>query len=269
LLRSRQHRLILAFYLGLAFACAIFFLKTRPVEQESTREISAAFQAATISDTWREVGAPLLASSILVIGFWVMGVRMVFSLPLDLRANWIFRASPVPPGKACIAARRRSFYTLAVAPFLTGSALLFFSLWPWRAAAGHLVVIGLLAMILVEICLLGRQKIPFTCSWLPGKSNFHITFLLCAGFVALLVTKAAEFEMDALRNTDFSLWILLLILAVVAACARWRTTQLARSEEDPVQFDEVPSWHILSLELPRDGGLQGEVRNPPPQTRIL
>jgi len=33
----------------------------------------------------------MIASTILLIGFWVVGARVVFSLPLDLRANWIFR----------------------------------------------------------------------------------------------------------------------------------------------------------------------------------
>ena len=33
----------------------------------------------------------MLASTILLMGCWVAGARVVFSLPLDLRANWIFR----------------------------------------------------------------------------------------------------------------------------------------------------------------------------------
>jgi hypothetical protein len=35
-----------------------------------------------------------------------------------------------------------------------------------------------------------------------------------------------------------------------------------------VQFEEVPSWHILTLGLPKDGGLPAELRNTPIQTRI-
>jgi hypothetical protein len=268
LLRSRQHRLILAFYLGFAFAVGIFFMKAQSAERRSAEEISAAFQAAQISDAWRQVNIALLASSILLLGFWVVGMRAVFSLPLDLRANWIFRVTPVPGGRPCVAARRRSLMLLAAGPFLAGAAALFLSIWPWRTAVGHLAVLGFLGIILVELCLIGRQKIPFTCSWLPGKSNLHITFLLCGLLVVIVVTKAAEFELHALGDTDFSLYTLLAALVIIAIGARLRTKAVATSDEDPVQFDEVPSWHILTLGLPIDGGLPAEVRRPPPQTRI-
>jgi hypothetical protein len=42
------------------------------------------------------------------------------------------------------------------------------------------VVIVLLAVAVAELCLHGTQKLPFTCSYLPGKSNFNISFLLCS-----------------------------------------------------------------------------------------
>src|SRR5438876_18309 len=53
LLRSRQHRIILAFYLGIALAVTIFFLKS-PAAQRQLFEAPA-------SDPWRQVSAPALA----------------------------------------------------------------------------------------------------------------------------------------------------------------------------------------------------------------
>jgi len=46
-------------------------------------------------------------------------------------------------------------------------------------------------MIMGEFCLQGMQKIPFTCSYLPGKSNFHVTFWMCIGYIFALVAKGA------------------------------------------------------------------------------
>jgi hypothetical protein len=42
----------------------------------------------------------------------------------------------------------------------------------WQSAAGHLLVLGLSGSILPELCLTGPQKLPFTCSYLAGKSQF-------------------------------------------------------------------------------------------------
>jgi CubicO group peptidase (beta-lactamase class C family) len=244
LLRSRQHRVVLAFYLGIGLACTIFFLKS-PV----ARQISSA----SMADPWHQPGMPLLAASILLMGFCVLGTRVVFSLPFDLRANWIFQIAPLHEGAECLVARRRSLLALSVLPVCLASALLFLSIWPWRAALAHLAVLALLGVILSEICLIGVQKIPFTCSWLPGKSNFHITFWMCVALVVQIIGRAAEYERRALTNPA-GYAALLSILALVALCARWRTN----SEAAALTFEEIPSWKLVTLELPRHVSLRHE-----------
>ncbi len=86
LLRSRQHRVILAFHLGIGFAITIFLLKS-PVAKEISN--------GSVSDPWHQVSMSLLASSIIMMAFCVVGIRVIFSLPLDLPANWVFRITPV------------------------------------------------------------------------------------------------------------------------------------------------------------------------------
>ena len=95
----------------------------------------------------------------------VVGTRIVFSVPLALWANWIFRLTEVRGVPEYLVAIRRPLFVLAVAPLWTASAALFLSIWPWRTAAGHLVVLGLWETILAYLCLHGFQKIPFTCSY--------------------------------------------------------------------------------------------------------
>jgi CubicO group peptidase (beta-lactamase class C family) len=107
LLRSRRHRMIYAFYLGVGFAVAILFLKTPP-------EIFGPPPSA--SDPWGQFSVPLLASTIMLMGLWVVGARAVFSLPLDLPANWVFRIIPLSAGPRCLRGRRRALYVLSVAP---------------------------------------------------------------------------------------------------------------------------------------------------------
>jgi len=107
-------------------------------------------------------------------------------------------------------------------------------------------------MILAEVGLLGPQKIPFTCSYLPGRSNFHMTFWLCIGLLMQVVNKAAEFEQRALE-AHASYAITLAILGAVLAAARWRTAEVARSAQGEVQFEEPSPWEVQVLGLNRDG----------------
>jgi hypothetical protein len=239
LVRSRQHRVIFAFYLGIGLAITIFFMRTPAAQQLS---------AATADNLWHQVSVPLLAASVMMVGVCVLGTRVVFSMPLDLRANWIFRVTPLRGGLECLAARRRALYALGVAPVWTASAALFLWLWPWRPAAGHLVVLGLAGVILAELCLAGTQKIPFACSYLPGKSNFHMTFLLCIGLLVVLILHAAEWERQAL-NDPAHYAMLIVILAVAAVLAGRRTAAQANAEEAELQFEESPAPVIQALGL--------------------
>ena len=47
---------------------------------------------------------------------------------------------------------------------------------PLSQAAAHLVILALLGLILADLNLLGFYKVPFTCSYLPGKSNIQFSF---------------------------------------------------------------------------------------------
>jgi CubicO group peptidase (beta-lactamase class C family) len=239
LLRSRQHRVILAFYLGIGFAVTVFLLQS-PMAQEISN--------TTVIDPWRQVSMPLLAASIILMGFWVVGMRAVFSLPLDLPANWIFRMTPVRAGSNCVTALRRSLWMLSVAPAWVGSAAVFLTMWPWRPAVGHLILLGLLGVTLTELCLQGNQKIPFTCSWLPGKSNFHIAFWICIIFICEIVLQGAELERRALENPAHYA-VILAVLSVVAASAAWRTSRSADAETESLEFEDAPSWQLVTLNL--------------------
>jgi len=115
------------------------------------------------------------------------------------------------------------------------------------------MVLALMGLILCELCLAGIRKIPFTCSYLPGKSNFNMTFLLiCAWLIFLPIGKAAQMEPEILQK-PLAFSSLLLALTAVALLARWRTWRLANTNEDAAEFEEIADPAIFSLHLHRDG----------------
>jgi hypothetical protein len=193
----------------------------------------------------------LWAASIMVIVLAAIGTRVAFAMPLDLWANWIFRVIGVRGGLESLAASRRALLLLSVAPVWLATAVVCIGLWLGRQNAGHLVVLGLLGMILADICLLRFRKIPFTCSWLPGKSRVHMAFL---GALGLLLggSDAAMLERHALRETG-SMAVMLAPLVVVRVCVRRTTAALARREEQELRFEDEAPPEVLGLGLYRDG----------------
>jgi len=144
-------------------------------------------------------------------------------------------------------------FTLAVVPVWAISMAVFLSLWPWQPALVHVAVLGLIGTILAELCLHNFRKIPFTCSYLPGRSYAYMAFLSFLG-IMFLIARGAQIEESALRNLGGSA-AMLALFAIAAICARWRAVAAAKSSEESVQFEEEPVPAILALGLYRDGVL--------------
>lgn len=139
---------------------------------------------------------------------WLLGLRVAFRIPLELRANWIFRITQIHPANAYFAATRRAVYVVALAPVWITAAALFPVLWPLHQALGHLTVLLLLGILLVEWWLHDFHIIPFACSYLPGRTNLHITFLLCLMLGLNAIYWSADFERRALSDPHRFAWML-------------------------------------------------------------
>jgi CubicO group peptidase (beta-lactamase class C family) len=227
LARSRQHRVILAFYLGVALALTIWLAKM-PVAKSAPAEAQA------------------IGASLVLLGFWIFGARVVFALPLELRANWIFRALPVGAGRAAYAGRRRALMAISLAPAGMIAAAVFLSMWPWRMALAHLAVLVLFGAILVEVCAAGPQKIPFACSYLPGKSNIHMGFWGCVLFLSFGVIWVANQEAQVLQDWR-STAVLLSALTVGAVVARWLGARSAGGEFAELRFEDLPGDAVQKI----------------------
>jgi hypothetical protein len=234
LLRSRQHRVLLCFYLGTGFAIVLAYVKT-PLGQQG-------FMHGPRSDA---VDVAFLVASLWVICFAVIGVRVVIAMPHTLRANWIFRMTETRGTAEYLAAVRRSLLAIALAPAWLLLAGLFLFRWPTWAVAGHLAVLGLVGVIVVELCLHGFHKFPFACSYLPGQSKVHVVFW---GLLLVLAPLSAARVERGILNRPFSYLFMVALLATIAAAARWRTAASAKSTERLLFEEEYPP-ELLALGL--------------------
>lgn len=230
LLRSRQHRMILAFYLGIGFALTAFAMRTQP-----TCIIAGS----------NGVAGPFLSATIILTILFLVGTRVVFALPLELRANWIFKVAGPPAKEDVFSANRASFLFLAILPTWSIASIICFSQAPWRPAMGHLILLALFGIGLTEFCLYRFRKIPFTCSYLPGKSQVHMVFL--GGLLLMrLVIWVADWEAQMLT---LSLRFAMVCggLGLLAAGLRWGGVVLERLSLEEVQFEEIPPQAVQEL----------------------
>jgi hypothetical protein len=232
MLRSRQHRVLLSFYLGTGLALALAY-------------VEAALHGFLHGARGDAIDPSFLTASLWVICFAVLGVRFVITMPHALRANWIFRMTEIRSVPVYLSAVRRSVLVLAVAPVWLLLAILFLARWPTWTVVGHLVVLGLVGMIVTDLCLYGFYKLPFTCSYLPGGSKVRFIFW---GFLLLLFPPSAV-RVEEL-DRPFGCVAVIALLISAAAFVRWRTAVSVRSAEELI-FEEAYPPELFSLGLDR------------------
>jgi hypothetical protein len=231
LLRSRQHRMIFSFYLGLGITIVIGYVNI------ITAGIGSA--GATISSSF-------LFASMLMMILVVLALRVVASIPISLQANWMIRITRIRSARDYQKGIRFSWLALAVAPVLLVIATCLL-VYPWRPAVGHFAVMLGLGILLVELCLYTFPKIPFTCSYLPGKAQIHFVFFGGLMFFLRLLSKAAELE-GRLLNRPLGRLMMILALASAALGMRYLSESRAASTEDLLFEEEYPAG-ITTLRL--------------------
>jgi hypothetical protein len=238
-LRSRQHRILLSFYFGIGLAIVLAY-----VHALFLLNLSSAPAPSPL------VSVPFLAASILMLCIAIAGVRIVSPLPITLRANWLFRVTELQEPSAYIAAVRRTLLLLCAFPLWLVSAVVLLAAWPMRLAFEHLPVLALLALILVELSLLGSRKLPFTCSYLPGKGNLHFVVWAFALLLLPLINAGAQLEMYML-NKQLGYSLIVAALVIAWTLIRWLAARAVR-RLTCIQFDEFESPQLLSLDLDRN-----------------
>jgi hypothetical protein len=105
-----------------------------------------------------------------------------------------------------------------------------------------------MGIFLAEFSFDGAQKIPFACSYLPGRSHIHVTFLLWLYVVGIVVVGAAVGERDALERPA-KITAIVATLAAAAAISMVQNNRLARPSQAELRFEEVPPGQLVRLEL--------------------
>jgi hypothetical protein len=212
------------------------------------------------ADGWREplntrvrggggLFGTLLWAPMTMIFLAIPAIRIALSVPLDLRSNWIFRMTEDVPGRGeVVAATVRIVLALAVALPL---AILGPVQW-WmlgRSALNVVLVEAAIGWLLVEWLMADWRRIPFTCSYIPGKG--FVPHMVVKGFASYLFFTLATGVV--LRFSQARLRTALLFVVVLGAAAaalsmqRWR-----HARTTSLTFEEAVSSDVTPLGLNAD-----------------
>jgi hypothetical protein len=181
---------------------------------------------------------------------FVLGIaaRTAIALPVEPKANWVFRMTE-HDGIRCdeLRAAERIVATFAA---LTPVALTLPLQW---AVAGPraLVASALTAgfgLLWTEVLLHDWRRIPFTCSYIPGKHTVAQAFIAALGILLTFGTIIGAIEYSVLAAANPTAGIVIAgVLFVAVALLRRRRRALWR--ETPLMFDDELPDEIQVLAL--------------------
>jgi ABC-type transport system involved in multi-copper enzyme maturation permease subunit len=196
---------------------------------------SGSTPRAQAAIAWRFAEA-LFEMPLVFFFFSVAAVRTALLLPLDLRANWVFRLTEDPATKPqLLASVERSLIWLAIVPYVVLTFVVQGVVLGATAAVRAALPTALLGLVLVESVLRRWHRIPFTCTYIPGKRPLaHSMLLTLAAFVVFINIGGGLIHFSLGRPRGY----VLLCGALFTGVAVLRRTRLARSLDSPLEFED-------------------------------
>lgn len=235
LMRSERHLLFLGAFVGLALVIA-------------SQDLLFGFShqgglSGSIPNT------SLLAIPLVLSYFLICGLRFVFEMPTELRANWVHRMIVDHEKHESVAVSRKVILTF-IWPWLVLIALpLYARYWGWIIALEHTVVVLLWSWCLTSLLLLRFRKIPFTCSYPPWHEYSVVLVILYALGLYFFTTVTAGIEAQLLPHP------VRLLVFVGGVFAGWRMLMKHKAPtpfEQRLIFEEQPVSPVEALNLFRN-----------------
>jgi len=219
--RSLKHRLFLATYGGFGAALAVLSYTSGPLGS---------------------LTLPLTLSF-----FLVSGLRAAFNFPSELAANWVFQVSESERRSEYLAAMRKWIVVCGILPLFALLALVEFRLYHWLTALFHLSFGITLSLVLMQIMFFTFRKVPFTCSYFPGKANLvGLSVLYIYGFTTYSYTMAA-LEFSLARNPVGAVAFFALAAGVYTALGRYRERGVRIMNS--LDYEDAPDPVVRTLNL--------------------
>ena len=186
LTRSRSHRVLVGGYAGVGLAVVFQ---------------SFAGMMASGARTWWESPSGLLLPAQLVLGlFMLSGLRYAFSVPAELKANWVFQTAGSLDGAECLRGVRKAVAAIGILPLYCVLGVVHVWLWGWKAGGLHTLYGLVVAWMTMEVMLVGMEKLPFTCSYVAGKTDLKASWPLFAGGYVAYVGSFSYLELRLQAN---------------------------------------------------------------------
>ena len=191
----------------------------------------------------------LLWAPVTMMFLSIPAIRLSLSVPLDVRSNWVFQMTEDLAGRAEVAAANvRVVLALGVAlPLALIGPIQWWVLGP--SAAGIIALEALIGWLAVEWRMADWCRIPFTCSYIPGKGFIPLTFVKGVASYLIFTSVTTLIVRISLGRPRVVLVVALIAGGAAGALSLHRARQAPRA---PLIFDDELPRELNPLRLNPD-----------------
>jgi hypothetical protein len=188
----------------------------------------------------------LLSIPLILSFFLLLGIRALTNLPSSLEANWVFQMTERGPRRHYFSGFKKRILVSALLPLFVlvfGSS---FYLWGWKIALLH-SLFGLAASILLmEFLFFGYPKIPFACTYVPGKAKLHLFWLIYVIAFVIYISFLSALETFLFRYPRYFINYFIILGLGFAAVRVYENLLIYRTQ--PILYEDRPEPVMISLE---------------------
>ena len=183
----------------------------------SAQAFASVFRASTEASL-RSPSEDLLSIPFTLSFCIIVGIRLAFEIPSDLRANWVFALWIDPSTLRTRSIARKVLLTSSLAPLVPVCFVSSWILWGLGAALLHTAVFAICTVTMVELLLLHFRKIPFTCTYPPFQSHSALIFVAYLFSFLIFTSYLPELELwslvDPWRTSLFIPLVAIILLSI-------------------------------------------------------
>jgi hypothetical protein len=180
----------------------------------------------------------VFAAPLVVIFFLAVGMRILFALPSEIQANWIFRLIEPSPLRAPVAGAAATMVLGAVLPAVLVTLVVGLTLWPRGLALFHATFCLVLGLLLVQLLLIRFAKVPGTCTFYPGRARFRTLWPFYLTAFTTFAYTTVGLELELVRRTPRGLAIYLAVL-IVATVGAWIVRRVELASVPALRFQDT------------------------------
>jgi hypothetical protein len=214
--------MLLAMYVGVAVALVL--------SVEVPRAVTKGLAGFATPD------AALLSAPLVVMFLALVGFRALVRIPVEIKANWIFRLRESPQRSAAVGGVAAAMTLGVVIPVTVLTFSYASMLWGGAVALRHAAFCAALGVLLTQALLISFNKFPFTCIYYPGSSRMRVLWPIYLTVFSTYSFTMGRLQVDLLRSDRHFMVALVLILGAAFACALGRRALL--HESDGFRFEE-------------------------------